>query len=319
MANFRRPLEFYELLGDWTSPKSEYFNKQYSAWGTNLDRIYASGIETGRQFPGRAKTNYEHVSVGPESYGSVAPRTAWGKLVTILYALIGIPLMLIYLSTTGDVLARSFRRLYGKLCGTTPVKASGGDCPCSTTVKVPITLCLVLVLGYICCGAVLFHRLENWSMLEGSYFCFTSLGTIGFGDLVPGQHAEEISLCACSIYILAGMALIAMCVSLVQEEASSLLRLIGATCGAKPRTQEQEEIAMNTPARRSVGAEPLVEYFVPRSVSEFDLSITNDIPLLNPRIAQHQKNKLAVKSREKMVTFEDEMAGRKNPLEDVFM
>lgn len=63
--------------------------------------------------------------------------------------------------------------------------------------------------------------------ISGSYFCFTSLGTIGFGDLVPGQHAEEISLCACSIYILAGMALVAMCVSLVQEEATNLLRLIG--------------------------------------------------------------------------------------------
>lgn len=68
-------------------------------------------------------------------YGSVAPRTAWGKLVTILYALIGIPLMLIYLSTTGDVLARSFRRLYGKLCGTTPVKASGELAPSTTNFK----------------------------------------------------------------------------------------------------------------------------------------------------------------------------------------
>lgn len=49
-------------------------------------------------------------------YGSVAPRTVWGRLITIVYALAGIPLMLVYLSTVGDVLARSFRRLYGRLC-----------------------------------------------------------------------------------------------------------------------------------------------------------------------------------------------------------
>lgn len=71
-----------------------------------------------------------------------------------------------------------------------------------------------------------------------------------------------------------------------------------------------------------MGAEPLVEYFVPRSVSEFDLSITSDMPLLNARLTPiaPAKPKTTTKNREKMVTFEDEMSsGRKNPLEDVFM
>lgn len=146
--------------------------------------------------------------------------------------------MLLYLSTTGDVLARSFRRLYGKLCGTSPQKP---QCPCSTTVRVPVTLCLIIVLAYICSGAVLFHRLENWSLLEGSYFCFTSLGTIGFGDLLPGQKAEDISLCACSAYILTGMALVAMCFSLVQDEVINLLRYIGATCSRNELKLKDEE------------------------------------------------------------------------------
>ena len=54
--------------------------------------------------------------LGVLGYGSVAPRTVWGRLITIVYALAGIPLMLVYLSTVGDVLARSFRRLYGRIC-----------------------------------------------------------------------------------------------------------------------------------------------------------------------------------------------------------
>lgn len=49
-------------------------------------------------------------------YGCVAPRTIWGRVITIVYALAGIPLMLVYLSTVGDVFARTFRKLYGKLC-----------------------------------------------------------------------------------------------------------------------------------------------------------------------------------------------------------
>lgn len=48
--------------------------------------------------------------------------------------------------------------------------------------------------------------------------------------MIPGQKAEDVSLCACSAYILTGMALVAMCFSLVQEEVMNVLRLIGATC-----------------------------------------------------------------------------------------
>lgn len=104
-------------------------------------------------------------------------------------------------------------------------------------VRIPISLCLAIMLVYICGGAVMFNRLEGWSLLEGGYFCFTSLGTIGFGDLMPvGRNAasatlEELSLCACSLYILAGMGLIAMCFNLVQEEVVRVVRVFGRTCG----------------------------------------------------------------------------------------
>lgn len=68
-------------------------------------------------------------------------------------------------------------------------------------------------------------------------------GTIGFGDLVPGQKAEEVSLCACGAYILTGMALVAMCFSLVQEEIGNLLRLIGATC-SRNQTQSDDSVSV---------------------------------------------------------------------------
>lgn len=52
--------------------------------------------------------------------------------------------------------------------------------------RVPIWLVLLLVVGYIMGGALMFSLWEGWGLLNGAYFCFITLSTIGFGDLVPG-------------------------------------------------------------------------------------------------------------------------------------
>ena len=55
-------------------------------------------------------------------------------------------------------------------------------------VHVPISLSLFLLITYVTGGGMLFSIWESeWGLLEGSYFCFISLSTIGFGDLVPGS------------------------------------------------------------------------------------------------------------------------------------
>lgn len=35
-------------------------------------------------------------------YGNLSPKTEWGKVATILYAIIGMPLFLLYLSNIGE-------------------------------------------------------------------------------------------------------------------------------------------------------------------------------------------------------------------------
>ena len=49
-------------------------------------------------------------------YGNLVPKTTMGKIVTMLYALLGIPLMLLYSATIGSILAKFFKYLYTKLC-----------------------------------------------------------------------------------------------------------------------------------------------------------------------------------------------------------
>jgi len=56
------------------------------------------------------------VNVFLTGYGNLTPKTDVGKLATIFYALVGIPLMLLYMTTIGSILATSFKYTYTKFC-----------------------------------------------------------------------------------------------------------------------------------------------------------------------------------------------------------
>lgn len=93
------------------------------------------------------------------------------------------------------------------------------------SILAPILLCLIIMFAYICVGAFALYKLENWSLLDGFYFCFMSLTTVGFGDMVPGAGPrgaiyEESAgtIWFCSMYIMSGMALTAMCFNVVHDE-----------------------------------------------------------------------------------------------------
>ena len=60
--------------------------------------------------------------------------------------------------------------------------------------RVPIWVTLLTLFIYLMTGASLFSGWEGWSFLDGSYFVFVTLSTIGFGDLVPGK-VSSVSVC----------------------------------------------------------------------------------------------------------------------------
>lgn len=105
------------------------------------------------------------------------------------------------------------------------------------TKPVPIWLCVFLVVGYILAGAFLFQAWEGWEYLDSAYFCFITLTTIGFGDLFPASGVEKddksatISIALCSLYLLFGIALLAMSFNLVQEEVINNVKSVAKTLG----------------------------------------------------------------------------------------
>jgi len=102
-------------------------------------------------------------------------------------------------------------------------------------VTVPVSICLVIIAGYIFAGAVLFTLWEDWDYLTGSYFCFITLSTIGFGDIVPGtdmdKWASSEKLVLCALWLAFGLSLLAMCFNLMQEEVKEKCKWIGKKLG----------------------------------------------------------------------------------------
>lgn len=106
---------------------------------------------------------------------------------------------------------------------------------------VSVKSCLLVMLVFVVAGAVLFGVWEGWGYIDGSYFCFTSLLTIGFGDFVPGhtlykspdghRDAVDSKLIICAVYLLVGMALLAMCFNLMQEEVFMKIKRFGRHLG----------------------------------------------------------------------------------------
>ena len=110
----------------------------------------------------------------------MAPHTEVGKLTLIAYALFGIPLMFLMLQGFGQhltVLSSKVNKL--KLCSKRPA------------VNKYLNMVLIILLGvsFLFAGpTVLFMYVEGWTLMEGLYYCFVTLSTIGFGDYITGNY-----------------------------------------------------------------------------------------------------------------------------------
>jgi len=146
-------------------------------------------------------------------YGNISPVTFTGQMFTILYAMIGLPLFFIFLSSIGNVMADAFKLVYSRVCcrpcrnvrrkSEYPGKSLkllkkrliddevGLETWMPTEyVAIPIIICLLIIIGFLCLGTVLFHHVEGWDMATSTYFCFITLTTIGFGDFYPVKAFE---------------------------------------------------------------------------------------------------------------------------------
>lgn len=243
-------------------------------------------------------------------YGEIYPVTMPGKVICVLYAMVGIPLMLLVITDVGDILARLFsegyhhlhtllgllrrrlrrkqamangtytfshevvvrepldikeviraqasvkrksvqlfnnREIFERLIAREKLGRSGPllrsrSCPelnrsppppagfilwdgiggDMDRLNVPLLLILLVVFAYIFLGSLLLRLWENqFSIFDSFYFCFVTLTTIGFGDIVP-SHPKFFMLTF--VFIISGMAIMSMAFKLGQSTIISCYR-----------------------------------------------------------------------------------------------
>ncbi|KAG0726751.1 TWiK family of potassium channels protein 18 [Chionoecetes opilio] len=194
-------------------------------------------------------------------YGHMTPTTEWGKIATVIYAVFGIPLYIVYFMNMGRVFAKSFKFLYRAMyrClnhGRKVAVEIEGEEEGDEAIIVPSTACIWVMIFYMTTGTIMFAEWEEWTYLDSCYFSFTSLAKIGIGDFVPGfeggfekasSHDSQTKLIINFMYLLIGMGIIAMCYTLMKEEIMVKLRALEHDfkeklyiCGLKLGLYEEE-------------------------------------------------------------------------------
>ncbi|XP_035671219.1 potassium channel subfamily K member 10-like isoform X1 [Branchiostoma floridae] len=132
-------------------------------------------------------------------YGHITPYTTGGKFFTIFYALFTIPLLVITLADIGRKLAN--------LIGIAETKALGRVKNRHLRFLVVITMTMFsgIVVFLLIPGGIFVALEEFWSFMDGFWYAFATLSTIGFGDIMAGMSYEvgPMGSAASNVYIVA--------------------------------------------------------------------------------------------------------------------
>ncbi|KAF6333264.1 potassium two pore domain channel subfamily K member 7 [Rhinolophus ferrumequinum] len=186
-------------------------------------------------------------------YGHMAPLSAGGKAFCVVYAALGLPASLALVATLRHCLLPLLS------CPFAWVAVRWQLAPARAALLQAAGLGLLVAGTFVLLPALVLWVLQgNCSLLEAIYFCFSSLSTIGLGDLLPGRgrnlhpalyHLGQIALLS---YLLLGLLAMLLAVETFSElpQVHAMVKFFGSS---GPLTTEdqggilgQDELSLST-------------------------------------------------------------------------
>ncbi|MCP9265979.1 AP-2 complex subunit mu [Dirofilaria immitis] len=172
-------------------------------------------------------------------YGNLVPATQFGRIACICFALFGIPLLLVCRQSRR--ISHHYRdRSSSAQSSSVSMKAgsmnlnsidSDSESSCEDELRIPVVMVLFVLVAYTAIGGLLFRSWEGWQYFDAFYFCFITMATVGFGDIVP---TEQMYMFFTMAYIIFGLALATMCIDLAGTEYIRKIHYLGTKMeGAK--------------------------------------------------------------------------------------
>ncbi|KAM7533138.1 hypothetical protein Aperf_G00000128121 [Anoplocephala perfoliata] len=170
-------------------------------------------------------------------YGNVFPSTNTGRIITICYGLISIPLCSMVINRISKVVARTLKAIYLMTLDSSGIPVglrdayhrAGTDFDFSLLTSFGLLIIYAAFSGVVYCWGI-GETATSWTPLDAVYFSFISITSIGLGDLVP---TSDVFLNIASLtYILLGLALMNLFFSRLIELTEQVLeRLSGNLSG----------------------------------------------------------------------------------------
>lgn len=114
-----------------------------------------------------------------KGYGDIYPTTSYGQVFVVLYTSLGMPLHVLLFTILGESFARSYQEIMSRIKADkdAPVRRALGN----------LGFFLPWSIAFYVLPSIAFMFMENWSFIEGVYYSFITLTTIGLGDYIAGN------------------------------------------------------------------------------------------------------------------------------------
>ncbi|CAI4223355.1 unnamed protein product [Auanema sp. JU1783] len=176
-------------------------------------------------------------------YGDISAQTVGGRIFTVFYAILGIPLVITVLNDWGTLMFQIVNTVWKNymlavvkwirvrmvmrkrklsqeesLCFVEQNEEKKPPTNPEEPEPMPFTIVFFLLFFWVGLCSLVFAYFENWTFGKAVYFFLISLTTVGFGDITPSHKVAVINF----ILILGGLSIVSMFINVVQMQLEVL-------------------------------------------------------------------------------------------------